>query len=145
MFTCTLVEFSKVLEMDFHDQENKKSRYSTRRWAIAVEQHKNILKLLRHGVGIRRIAEIVGVGVRTVQRRKKFLNEELNRQVADEDRGVRDASDALRQAPSLVDIDRGARRCPEHGMVSVWPCVICSAIEARDVSNSEGVHRKECG
>ncbi len=39
----------------------RKPRYSRRRWAIESEKHRAIIKLLRHGVGICTIAEIVGV------------------------------------------------------------------------------------
>ena len=79
-------------------------------WMIAEAKHRRIVKLLESGFGIRRTARLVGVGVRTVQRRADLLR------VAD-------------LAPNEVDFRRTVikRRCPEHGMVGIWPCVACAA------------------
>ena len=102
---------------EISDQKKTKPRYSSRRWRVAGDQHRNILKLLEHGVGIRRIAQIVGVGVRTVQRRKAFLDE-----LSDSQRGFHDLGAGQ------------VKRCPVHGAVNVWPCVMCAAEESKKAS-----------
>lgn len=99
--------------------DERKPRYSVRRWAIESEKHKAILLLLKRGVGVIAIARIVGVGVRTVQRRKALLNDEVNEQVATEDGG---------DVVEFKTIGRQSMRCEVHGPVTVWPCVACAAI-----------------
>lgn len=79
-------------------------------WQIVSSKHEKILELLRAGFGIRRVANAVGVGVRTVQRR----------------------ADVLRLAElecGEVEYRRTTRSqaCPVHGLVNVWPCVACAA------------------
>ena len=82
---------------------------AARRWAIAQKKHLAILRLLRSGVGVRRTASTVGVGVRTVQRRVDFLRQ----QTLD---------------PGDIDFKRvSGKSCEVHGPVVVWPCVACAA------------------
>lgn len=107
-----------------------RKRYSVRRWAIESEKHKAILLLLKRGVGVIAIAKIVGVGVRTVQRRKALLNDEVNELVAAEDGG---------EVVEFKTIGRQSMRCEVHGLVSVWPCVACAAIgsQARPTNRAD--------
>lgn len=83
-------------------------------WEVLPQQHMQILQLLRAGHGIRKTAALVGVGVRTVQRRAEVI-----------------------RTSSLVDGEIDFRRstkpmlCPVHGAVNVWPCVACGAIAAK--------------
>jgi hypothetical protein len=114
---------SKIFDREKSSNKNfqeKKSRYSKRRWSIESKKHQSIIKLLRHGVGICTIAEIVGVGVRTVQRRKEFLDAELTQSVAKDD-------------GQAVAFSTGRHVCEVHGAVSVWPCVACAAIASRGI------------
>jgi hypothetical protein len=114
---------SKIFESEKTSNKNfqeKKSRYSKRRWAIESKKHQSIIKLLRHGVGICTIAEIVGVGVRTVQRRKELLDQELASTLADEE-------------GQAIAFSTGRHVCEVHGAVSVWPCVACAAIASRGI------------
>lgn len=84
-----------------------------RAWAIHEQKHFEILKLLGEGRGIHWVAQAVGVGVQTVQRRAAI---------------VRRADDE----PETVDFHRvKLQRCPEHGAVTIWPCVQCSAEQER--------------
>jgi hypothetical protein len=87
------------------------------KWKILREQHLEILRMLRAGVGIRKTARLVGVGVRTVQIRYDRINGKWTAR-ADEI-GYRQTT---------------PQRCPVHGMVKVWPCVACQAIAAKDIA-----------
>ncbi len=90
-----------------------------RQWAIIPKKHRQILRLLRKGVGIKTTATIVGVGVRTVQRRKQLIEQQLNDPSTDEVLAV--------EFKRLVK----PKACPVHGPVTVWPCVACQAIAMR--------------
>ena len=113
--------------------EPRRPRYSKRRWAVVGDKHKAILLLLRRGVGICAIAEIVGVGVRTVQRRKALLNTELNEAIAEEEGEV----------VSFNTVGRQSMRCPVHGALTVWPCVACLAINAQSKANDAADDRTQ--
>lgn len=116
---------AKSLQIFSSEQTSKKkTRYSKRRWQIEGEKHRAILKLLRHGVGICTIAEIVGVGVRTVQRRKELLEQEISLAAISEDGGG-------------IEFTPGRRVCEIHGQVSVWPCVACAAIASRGIPSAD--------
>ena len=84
-----------------------------RPWAVEERVHLRILELLREGRGKVWIAQELGVGVQTVQRRAAVLRRE-----GDE--------------PGTVDF-RAVRGevCQKHGAVTVWPCVQCLAEEER--------------
>jgi hypothetical protein len=75
--------------------------------------HLRILELLREGRGKVWIAQELGVGVQTVQRRAAVLRREDDE-------------------PGTVDF-RAVRGevCQKHGAVTVWPCVQCLAEEER--------------
>lgn len=89
-------------------------------WEVLPQQHRRILQLLRDGYGICKVAVIVGVGVRTVQRRYEII----------------------RTSSSVIDVDyrRAIKpmRCPVHGPVNVWPCVACAASDHLAETRSEG-------
>lgn len=96
-----------------HDEKNP--------WGITPEKHRQILKLLRSGVSIRETARVVGVGIQTVQRRCELLHQELDEAVANE-----------LGRPSIRFRRVLGRRCAVHGPVTVWPCVACAALAARE-------------
>lgn len=113
------------MQSDAAKEGPRKPRYSKRRWALEADKHRAILKLLKHGVGVCTTASIVGVGVRTVQRRKALLEQETNEQIASEDRLPTE------EVVSFKAAKRSQTRCPIHGPVTVWPCVACAAQAAR--------------
>lgn len=85
-----------------------------RPWAVEERVHLRIIELLREGRGKVRIAQELGVGVQTVQRRAAVLRRE------DDDEGMVD----FRAVRGEV--------CDKHGAVTVWPCVQCLAEEERE-------------
>ena len=88
-------------------------------WEVLPQQHRRILHLLRSGYGICKTAAIVGVGVRTVQRRVEIIRTT----------GLVDGE---------IDYHRLSKpmRCEVHGAVSVWPCVACAAIASIERSTT---------
>ena len=96
------------------------------RWSIVPSKHRKILELLRKGVGVKTTARLVGVGVRTVQRRKQL---QLQRAAA-RDRDTEDEGG--------IEFKSRDHVCPVHGLVTVWPCVACAAIEAKGVHRTAG-------
>lgn len=103
------------------DHSEGEPRYSVERWAIEGRKHLHILKLLEHGVGIRRTAQIIGVGVRTVQRRRALLNRAIESQI--------EADPEITERFTRVD----SMVCPVHGPITVSPCVACGAMQAKAI------------
>lgn len=91
------------------------------RWSIVPAKHRKILELLREGVGVKTTAKLVGVGVRTVQRRKQLQLERMAAREGDIDERLE------------VDFKRADQVCPVHGLVTVWPCVACQALAAKQL------------
>jgi hypothetical protein len=91
------------------DREKRQQRP----WAVEERVHLRILELLREGRGKVWIAQELGVGVQTVQRRAAVLRRE------DDEPGTVD----FRKVRGEV--------CDKHGAVTVWPCVQCLAEEER--------------
>lgn len=84
-----------------------------RPWLIGESQHARILELLREGRGKVWIAQQLGVGVSTVQRRAAILRREGDEEGMVDFRTVR------------------GEVCEKHGAVTVWPCVQCLAEEEK--------------
>ena len=80
-----------------------------RPWMLGEAKHLRILELLREGRGKVWIANELGVGVQTVQRRAAVLRRE------DDEEGTID----FRRVRGQV--------CEKHGALTVWPCVQCAA------------------
>ena len=89
-----------------------------RPWVIEERIHMRILELLREGRGKVWIAQELGVGVQTVQRRAAVLRRE------DDEDGTVDFRTVRGEA------------CDRHGAITVWPCVQCLAERERDKRRS---------
>lgn len=81
-----------------------------------MSKHEKILEMLRAGVGIRTTAKVVGVGVRTVQRRRAVVEDEF--------------AEATKAEAGEVEFGSQRWRCPAHGWVEVRPCVMCASLAA---------------
>lgn len=90
-----------------------------RPWLVGEAKHARILELLREGRGKVWIAQQLGVGVATVQRRAAILRREGDEEGTVDFRTVR------------------GEVCDRHGPVTVWPCVQCLAEEAKENRRSE--------
>lgn len=100
------------------------SKRPTRRgWKILPAKHRKILDLLRAGVGVCKTAAIVGVGVRTVQRRVDAIRVMESPELEIDFRVKGDIGERIRK-----------HTCPVHGVVTVWPCVACAAIAAKSTT-----------
>lgn len=98
-------------------------------WAIAPHKHRKILELLRAGVSIRETARVVGVGIRTVQRRKAVVDGEMVESISAED------------GAQAVAFRSKRWRCSVHGWVEVEPCVMCTTLAAmRPARGASGPH-----
>jgi hypothetical protein len=69
----------------------------------------------------RAVARVVGVGKSTVSRYRQLVYDAWEAADVDD-------SDTYAETPT-IDFERLAspRRCPEHGLTHVWPCVQCAA------------------
>lgn len=115
-----LVSENENSEIQKFSRENFSKSRRKNRWAIVPAKHRKILQLLREGYGVKATAKIVGVGVRTVQRRKKL---QLDRAAAADGEKEEKLEVAFRDL-------RSPHVCPQHGPVKVWPCVACAALAA---------------
>lgn len=100
------------------------------KWAILPEQHREILRLLRLGFSVRKTAEIVGVGHRTVQRRRARLMLEFEAEAEDELE--------CEEGEALIKFRDVSGRCEVHGPINVQPCVLCTALAAKGKKEKGG-------
>lgn len=87
-------------------------------WAIAAHKHRKILELLRAGVSIYEVSRVVGVGTKTVQRRKTIVDAEMIGEISEDD------------GEQAIAFRASRWRCPVHGLVEFSPCVICTSLAA---------------
>lgn len=110
----------------FHWMKNLAKKIDKKNpWAIAPRKHRKILELLRAGVSIRETSRVVGVGIRTVQRRKAILDGELVDSITEED------------GETAIAFRSARWRCPVHGWVEVRPCVMCTTLAAMNAAARE--------
>ena len=118
---------AKFFVARFSVKKNSRVFFPNRRrdWRLTAQKHRLILEMLRGGWSVRGTAKALGVGIRTVQRRKEIVDAELREGFA-VDAGV--------SAGDLVEYVETWWNCPEHGRVRYQPCVQCMArggIDAR--------------
>ena len=113
---------NEPIKTEIKKEKNKKQS----NWAIAPQKHRKILQMLRAGKSVWQVAMELGVGVRTVQRRKLIVEAEADRGIARDDGcDVRD----------VISFRRVKWNCPVHGPVDFRPCVICTTQAAMRRTN----------
>ena len=78
---------------------------------------------------VRKVARLIGCSKSSVDRVRQRL---YNRRIADWDSEDSEEQDT-QEVEDTIAFERleNPRRCPEHGLTHVWPCVSCQAANHR--------------
>jgi hypothetical protein len=78
---------------------------------------------------VRKVARLIGCSKSSVDRVRQRL---YNRRIADWDAEDGEEQDTC-EVQDTIAFERleTPRRCPEHGLTHVWPCVSCQAANSR--------------